>query len=589
MLPELPVGMQTFEELRRRNAIYVDKTNYFPLLSRGRKVAFCARPRRFGKSLTVSALDAFHSGRKELFKGLAAEKFMNSPEFAPKPVIHLDMSEADDCESLDDLKESLMSCLEVNAARHKISLRGARPAIIFSNLLKDVRSTSTQGVVLLIDEYDTPVISLIQRQLLYDRRQVEQTRIAMRSFYSKIKSNDSSLDFVFITGVSKFSRMGVFSTLNNLEDISNDAEFAAFMGLTEEELESDFTLYVKDTAEGLKIEEAELLNRIRDYYDGFSFDGETRVYNPFSTLLFFKKRKFNKYWVESGSNGLIRKFLKDKNLVLDDFSGLEVSADFASSPGEIGSTPPEGFLYQAGYLTLRKDSRGDYSLDYPNFEVRSALSALFLDNLYASETLARDAMIEMGKYLAVGDVPNMVANIRRMYSGLTYLDHTDAVSQRQVMRILGAVAKVFGKKLKDILHLNQKENYLEATRQKLGESFYRATLQACLWGTEAYTRPEAHNNLVRIDLEVSYKDQVYIIELKTSQGASASMEAAHAGMARIRKRDYGGTHKNPILISMAVDLEIRNLGACVFVKNGETTVLDSEALNLLHKPRRRKS
>jgi hypothetical protein len=187
----------------------------------------------------------------------------------------------------------------------------------------------------------------------------------------------------------------------------------------------------------------------------------------------------------------------------------------------------------------------------------------------------------MGKYLASGDVPNMVANIRRLYSGLTYLDHTEMVSQRLGERILGAVAKMFGKKPRDIPHLNPEENYLEATRQKLGESFYRATLQACLWGAEAYARPETHNNLGRIDLEVSYKDQVYIIELKTAQGARAALKAARAGMDQIRKRDYGGAHKNPILISMAVDLKIRNLGACVFVKNGETTILNSETLKRL--------
>jgi hypothetical protein len=327
--------------------------------------------------------------------------------------------------------------------------------------------------------------------------------------------------------------------------------------------------------------ERELLERIRSYYDGFSFDGVTRVYNPFSTLLFFGEKEFKKYWSLSGSNALIRKLLRERELTVERFSGIPVDMDFADSPGEIGATPPEGFLYQAGYLTLRKDASGAYFLDYPNFEVRSALAALFLENLYSSVTLARAAKIEMGKYLGAGDVPKMVASIRRAYSVLTYLDHTDIVSQKLVRRILGAVAKTFGKKPRDIPHLNPENNYLEATRQKLGESFYRATSRACLWGAEAYARPDARNNLGRIDLEVSYKDQVYVIESQTAQGARAAMKAARAGMAQIRKRDYGGAHKNPILVSMAVILEIRNLGARVFVKNGETTVLDSGALNRL--------
>jgi hypothetical protein len=235
--------------------------------------------------------------------------------------------------------------------------------------------------------------------------------------------------------------MGVFSTLNNIVDISIDPKFATFMGLTQEELERYFAPYVTATAEQLKMEEEKLLNRIRDFYDGFSFDGENRVYNPFSTLLFFLEKKFNQYWVESGSSGLIRKFLKDKNLVLDDFSGLTITENFARTPGEIGSTPPAGFLYQAGYLTLRKDIQGSFFLDYPNFEVRTALAALFTDNLYQSTMEAESARAEMGKFLAAGDVMNLVANIRRLYSSLTYQDYVDMVSPRMVRRILGVFSK----------------------------------------------------------------------------------------------------------------------------------------------------
>jgi hypothetical protein len=583
-LPELPTGMQNFAEIRKRNTIYVDKTGYLPFLSWGRKVVFCARPRRFGKSLTVLTLDAFYSGRKDLFKGLAAEKFMNSSNFTPKPIIRLDMSGMGSGKGLTYFEERLTSRLRSNAIRHKIATRGTDSGVIFSCLIEDLHQSLSEKIVLLIDEYDSPVLNVIQKSQTYDQSLEENIREYMRDFYSLIKVNDEHLDFVFITGISKFSRMGVFSTLNNLVDISNDSKFAAFMGLTQDELERNFTPHVVATAEQLKMGEVELLNHIRDYYDGFSFDGETRVYNPFSTLLFFEKRKFKKYWIESGSNGLIRKFLKDQNLVLDDFSGLKITEDFVSSPGEIGSTPPAGFLYQAGYLTLRKDDQGSFSLDYPNLEVRAALAALFTDNLYPSLTQALTARAEMGDYLGVGDIPNLIANIRRLYSGLTYLDHTYMVAPRLVKRILGVFSKFFEKQNQDLPVLKRKETYLEEIRQKLGESFYRATLQACLWGAEANTLPEARNNLGRIDLEARYKDQVYIIEFKTAQGARATMKAARAGMAQIRKRDYGGSHKNPILISMAVDLEIRNIGACVFVKNGETTTLDSRALDRLNKP-----
>ncbi|MDR1165009.1 MAG: AAA family ATPase [Deltaproteobacteria bacterium] len=245
MLPELPAGTRAFEELRIRNTIYVDKTNYFPLLSRGRKVAFCARPRRFGKSLTVSALNAFYSGRKELFQDLAAEKFMNSPEFFPKPVIHLDMSELDNCVSLENLETKARNYLKTIAEQYNVSLQTDDVVSAFSNLLKSVHDVTSKKIVLLIDEYDTPILSIIRRELTYSGLLIEQTQNFMSSFYSKIKSNDQYLDFIFVTGVSKFSRMGGFSTLNNLEDISNDSEFASFMGLTQEELERYFAPYVQ--------------------------------------------------------------------------------------------------------------------------------------------------------------------------------------------------------------------------------------------------------------------------------------------------------------------------------------------------------
>jgi hypothetical protein len=585
-LPELPAGIHTFEQVRDRQAVYVDKTKFFPLLPKGRKVVFCARPRRFGKSLTVSALDAFFSGRKELFQGLTALEFMDSPEFAPKPVIHLDMSRVATSEGLQVLKERLRLRLESIAKRHNVSTRGSDPGSAFSCLIEDIRDAVSQRVILLIDEYDFPVISLIQKDAMtYDSKLVEQTRDFMREFYTLIKANDEYIDFVFITGISKFSRMGVFSTLNNLVDISLKPEFAAFMGLTQEELEVNFAPHLIATAKQLRSDEKELLEQIRNYYDGFSFDGTTRVYNPFSTLLFFGDREFKKYWPLSGSNTFIRKFLKDQELTVEQFSGIAIDRDFADSPGEIGATTPEGFLYQAGYLTLRKDSQGAYTLDYPNFEVRAALSALFMDNLYSSQTQARTARLELGQHLAAGDVHNMLAVFWRLYAGLSYLDHTDAISQRLIKRVLGGFFRLFGKKLQDLADLNPEEKYLKDMRQKLGESFYRSALQSCLWGAEALVRPEAHNNKGRSDLEVRYNGRVYIIEMKTAQSKSAALKAAHDGMAQILKRDYGGAHKNPILISLAVDLKERNIGACVFIKNGETTVLESRDLLILaHQP-----
>ncbi|MDR1083663.1 MAG: ATP-binding protein [Deltaproteobacteria bacterium] len=536
--------------------------------------------------MTVTALEAFHSGRKELFQGLAAEKFMNSPDFSPKPVIRLDMSRFRDCDSKEILEKKIIACLKDIAEQFKVTISEIDSADAFSRLLAAAGKAASQKIVLLTDEYDTPVLSLIQRsELTYDERLVEKIRETVRSFYSMIKANDEYLDFVFITGGTKFSRMGVFSALNNLEDISTDPEFAAFLGLTQEELEVNFSPHIKKTAEKLRMSEKKLLTCIRDYYDGFSFDGETKVCNPFSALLFFSEGEFKKYWSLSGSNALIRKFLKDKKLTVEEFSGLRISSDFADSPGEAGSTPPAWFLYQAGHLTLRKDDQGSYSLDYPNFEVRASLSALFLDNLYPSRSQAMEAILELGKYPAAGGVPNMTAVFWRLYAGLSYPDHADAFSVRLAGRILGGLLKMLKKKPRDLPDQLPDWSFLIAMRKKQGEYLYRSALQSCLWGAEAHVQPEARKNRGRSDLEVRYKDQVYIMEMKLAAGSRAALKAAHDGMARIRELDCGGACKNPILISMAVDTAVRNLGACIFEKNGKTAVLDHQELyRLAHRP-----
>ncbi|MDR1314725.1 MAG: AAA family ATPase, partial [Deltaproteobacteria bacterium] len=213
-LPVLSVGNPVFEVLRQKREVYVDKSKYIPMLSEWGQFIFCARPRRFGKSLTVSTLDAFYSGRIDLFRGLAVEELMSSPAFAPRPVIRLDMSIPADSKSVDILEENIKILLEANADRHQVSLRGPDYATAFFCLLNDVRKRIGQKVVLLIDEYDSPVISLAERdKLTFNAQLLADTRIVMRNFYREIKSASEFIELVFITGCTKFSRMGVFSSL----------------------------------------------------------------------------------------------------------------------------------------------------------------------------------------------------------------------------------------------------------------------------------------------------------------------------------------------------------------------------------------
>ncbi|MDR1040451.1 MAG: AAA family ATPase, partial [Deltaproteobacteria bacterium] len=319
-LPTLPVGWQLFEELRLNNAVYVDKTMYLPMLRKSGKFVFCARPRRFGKTLTVHALDAYHSGRRELFRGLAAEEHMSSNVFTSRPVIRLDMNRVAGSRNLDILEGKINDVLGDNAKRHSVALNGADSAGLFFSILRDVHEANGKKVVLLIDEYDAPIIKLIERErIVYDERLLADTRLVIREFYSQIKSAEEHIEFAFITGVTKFSRMGMFSLINNLVDISIRPEFASFMGYTQEELEDVFAPFIRSIALERGKSEKYLLDAIRDYYDGFSFDGKTMLYCTFSILSFFadaqsfiSNGQFANYWMESGSNTLVRKFLKDK-------------------------------------------------------------------------------------------------------------------------------------------------------------------------------------------------------------------------------------------------------------------------------------
>ncbi|MDR0653819.1 MAG: AAA family ATPase, partial [Synergistaceae bacterium] len=346
-LPKLPIGIQTFEKLREKGYLYVDKTKYLVDLIDSGNFYFLSRPRRFGKSLTISTFDALFSGKRELFEGLAAEEFFERPDYRPYPVIRLDMSEASASEGREPLFSHMTAILERNAKRHGVEFRGASPQEALTRLIWDVSAAKGPAVVL-IDEYDSPLLDVFD-----DHDESKAIREIMRGFYKRIKAADERLRFVFITGISKFPRMGIFSAMNNLIDVSVDKKYGAMLGYTEEELISYFFAHVDATAGEMNIERGELLSRIEDYYDGFSFDGIARLYNPYSTLYFFERRDFLNYWFESGTPSFIAKYMKDKNLTVEQFRGMGVSKDFAVSPGEIENSSAEGFLYQSGYLTLR--------------------------------------------------------------------------------------------------------------------------------------------------------------------------------------------------------------------------------------------
>jgi hypothetical protein len=279
----------------------------------------------------------------------------------------------------DALRCSLLDRVKENSCRLDIDVEAALPGDALTSLLSRAAAKYGATVVVLVDEYDKPILDN-----MHDPEKAEAARDVLRNFYVRIKAADRHVRFVFITGISKFSKMGVFSAMNNLVDISMNDKYASMLGYTEEELLTNFDAYLEEFSIKLGKAKNNLIDEIRDYYDGFSFDGRTMLYNPFSTLNFFNDPTFKNYWFESGTPSFLARYMKDRKLTVEQFRGFEVSRDFASYPGEIENATAASFLYQSGYLSLRPGEIEDYSLDYPNREVLSAMSALLMANFTAT-------------------------------------------------------------------------------------------------------------------------------------------------------------------------------------------------------------
>ena len=401
LLPKLPIGIQTFDEIRNEGYLYVDKTKYLiDLIDRG-KAYFLSRPRRFGKSLTVSTLDALFSGKRELFKGLYAEEFCGRPEYKTYPVIRLDMSGLTTNEGGTALRASMLRQIKENSRRLVVDFEDSAPGDAFSSLMKRAAEKYETGAVVLVGEYDSPIL-----RFLHLPERAREIRETLHDFYMQIKSADASLRFVFITGISKFSKMGIFSALNNLKDISMKDEYATMLGYTEGELLSYFDGYIDQAGARLGKNRDETISQIRDYYDGFSFDGENRLYNPFSTLNFFDDAKFRNYWFESGTPSALVEYVKRHDLEVESFRGLRTDDEF-TAVAEIENASPESFLYQSGYLSVLKREERELVLDYPNMEVLSSVAKLFLYGKFNFPS-SGSVSLDMEKAASKGDAEGIV-------------------------------------------------------------------------------------------------------------------------------------------------------------------------------------
>ncbi|MCL2010966.1 MAG: ATP-binding protein, partial [Synergistaceae bacterium] len=329
----------------------------------------------------------------------------------------------------------------------------------------------------------------------------------------------------------KFTKTGVFSAMNNLEDVSMDDRYAAMLGYTEEELLTYFDGHIEETAARLGKTKDGLITDIRDYYDGFSFDGKTMLYNPFSTLNFFKKPAFKNYWFESGTPSFIARYMKERKLTVEQFRGFEVSRDFASYPGEIESSTAASFLYQSGYLSLRPGLIEDYSLDYPNREVHSAMSALLTMNILGSDT-ARASVTGLKAALIGDDVAIVVREFNRLLASIPYDDYNASVREHFEMR-------------------NPRVNF--------GEWLYRSTLLSYLYGAGLRVEAETHGHRGRPDIVVEFRGRVWVMELKMAKDGMDAGKLAEEAISQIVEKGYAAPFAEATLLGLVIDDERRSI------------------------------
>ena len=376
---KLPIGIQDFESLRIDGYAYIDKTEHiYRLVSEGRYY-FLSRPRRFGKSLLISTIKALFQGKRELFAGLAIDQ-KEDWDWAVHPVMHLDLNteKYDKPETLyDRINLFLEENEQIYGKREAERSLGTR----FEGIIKRAYEKTGQRVVILVDEYDKPLLQAIGNKELQD-----EYRGTLKGFYGALKSMDGCIKFAMLTGVTKFGKVSVFSDLNNLRDISLDYDFHSICGITEQELLSYFPTQIDALAERSKLTREECIEKLRKMYDGYHFDEDSPgIYNPFSVLNTFQTRKFGSYWFETGTPTYLVELLRRHYYDLEEMATSEVTADVLNSI-DAESTNPIPVIYQSGYLTIKgyKSEFKKYILGFPNEEVAEGfikyLAPFYLDN-----------------------------------------------------------------------------------------------------------------------------------------------------------------------------------------------------------------
>ena len=411
---KLPVGIQSFEEIRKQGCLYVDKTDIiWQLANRGKKYNYLSRPRRFGKSVLVDTLETYFMGKKELFEGLKIMQM--ETEWVKRPVIRLDMSRAG------AEPETLRSYLN-NIFRQYEGEYSLVPdptdslADRFNAIIVGAYEQTGQQVAILIDEYDSPL------QHSWKTPQHEACTAIYREVFAILKADDKYEKFVFITGITKFTQISLFSVLNNLSNISFDSEYAALCGITKEEVLRDFKPEINKLAasKGWTFDEAVV--QLTAYYDGYHFSHENMVdvFNPFSLINALADSKLRNYWASSGATSLLPKFVDDMEIRLKDFDHSAL-LDTIIETSDVTGGGAELFLYQSGYLTIKGYINGTYLLGIPNFEVRQALNEIVLPTLAMRKNNdLQSTQAFLNVHLSLGNLPEAMKCLKALIADVPY-------------------------------------------------------------------------------------------------------------------------------------------------------------------------
>jgi len=512
----LPVGIQNFQKMRQGNFVYVDKTEYiYQLVRPPQAFYFLSRPRRFGKSLMVSTLDYLFQGRKDLFKGLWIKEHTDW-EWKKHPVVTIDFNRINH-DSPDNLKISILFKLKQVAKSHQIEIDSPFISDFFATLILKLDDKYGQPVIVLIDEYDKPIISHLGKGV-EELEIAKQNRDILKQFFGVLKEQDVSgaLRLVFITGVSKFSRVSIFSDLNNLLDLSMISQYSALLGYSELELERDFNAYIQKLANDLKISYSQCLQNLQIWYNGYRFTkADEKVYNPFSILNVLENKDFRNYWFETGTPSFLVNLIKEKNYPIADIENLKLDEDTFTT-FDLERLRLEALLFQTGYITIENYDGIFYMLNYPNQEVKkSFLKYLYSELAGIEDSTLRDSYKIIADQLQKNDLDGFIKTVNAILSSIPY---TQIANQ--------------------------------------DEAYYHTIFYLMLSASGVLVLTEVLTSKGRTDIAVEFSDKVYVIELKCNQNADKAI-------AQIKEKNYADKYRASgreiYLVGINFDTSVREI------------------------------